>query len=186
MSSSTTNSTKQWSKICLTSALEKLQQQGDDASSTSDVASLTALAVAAIEQLTTLCGGSDESLHEDRRELKRLSKTLRKMEPELEEKLSASSNNNNNKVAKTEEAEEKQQNVDLGQYATSGAFEDNDKKKSKFARLMGGGKKDHQGGGSEQHNTYALTKEKQLQMEAELEKEYELGRTHKGRKGLGA
>ena len=116
------------------------------------------------------------------------------MQPDLEEKLtSSSSNQQQNKSAKTEEEQEKEEksDVDLGQYAKSGAFEDNDKKKSKFARLMGGGKKDHGSDAANsthahlQHTTFAMTKEKQKQMEAELEKEYELGRAHKGRKGLG-
>lgn len=178
MSSSTTQSTKQWSKVCLASAHEKVG--GDDAT-VSDVASLTALAVAAIEQLTTLLG-AEESFHEDRRELKRISKSIRALQPQIEEKLVADDSKNAKAAAAvTEEV------VDLGQYANTGVFEDNDKKKNKFARLMGGAKKEARvEEGHKQHSTFALTQDKLKNVEGELEKEFEMGRTHHGKKGLGA
>jgi hypothetical protein len=193
-SMSTTQSTKQWSKVCLTSALERLQQEhGDDNNSTTDAASLTALAVAAIEQLTNLLG-TDETYQEDRRELKRVSKTIRKLQTQIEEATSSSSSDSAKQQQKEKEQkqqqEQEQEKLDLGQYAKAGVFDNDDKKKSKFARLMGGAKKEGKTEAEEElhheHTTFALTKKEQKIVESELEKEFEMGRHHHGKKGLGA
>lgn len=190
---STTQSTKQWSKVCLASALERIQQEngGNDdnaESSTSDVSSLTALAVAAIEQLTNLLG-TDETYHEDRRELKRVSKTIRKMQTQIEEATS-SSKQQKEVDAEKERQREEQEKIDLGQYGKAGVFTEDDKKKSKFARLMGGAKKESKTEDQQhphhEHTTYALTQQEQKAVESELEKEFEMGRHHHGKKGLGA
>jgi hypothetical protein len=184
---STSQSTKQWSKVCLTSALERIQQENtneDDTTKVTDAASLTALAVAAIEQLTNLLG-ADETHQEDRRELKRISKSIRKMQSQIEQATSSSSTAAP-EATKTEEQEEK---LDLGQYGKAGVFDNDDKKKSKFARLMGGAKKESKTEEEEQqheHTTFALTKKEQKQVESELEKEFEMGRHQHGKKGLGA
>lgn len=77
--------------------------------------------------------------------------------------------------------------VDLGQYANAHAFDDNEKKRMKFARLMGGAKAGHlPSNGAERHNTIAANAKAVKTMNRDLEAQFETAMHHKGKKGLGA
>nr|CAJ2482083.1 unnamed protein product [Leishmania braziliensis] len=80
--------------------------------------------------------------------------------------------------------------IDLGQYASSGAFDQNEQKRMKFARLMGGVKGTTQGtggaGAHSRHNTFAVSSAEMKRMNASLESQFESAMHHKGKKGLGA
>lgn len=80
--------------------------------------------------------------------------------------------------------------VDLGQYASTDAFNQNEQKRLKFARLMGGAKAGavHSAGASaaSHHNTFAANNAEVQRMNANLESQFESAMTHKGKKGLGA
>lgn len=80
--------------------------------------------------------------------------------------------------------------IELGQYASSDAFDQNEQKRMKFARLMGGAKVAAQGtggaGGHSRHNTFAASNAELKRMNANLESQFESAMSHKGKKGLGA
>ncbi|GET93437.1 hypothetical protein, conserved [Leishmania tarentolae] len=80
--------------------------------------------------------------------------------------------------------------IELGQYASSDAFDQNEQKRMKFARLMGGAKvaAQEKGGadGSTRHSTLAASKAELKRMNANLESQFESAMSHKGKKGLGA
>ncbi|CBZ26201.1 conserved hypothetical protein [Leishmania mexicana MHOM/GT/2001/U1103] len=80
--------------------------------------------------------------------------------------------------------------IELGQYASSNAFDQNEQKRMKFARLMGGAKLTAQekgsAGGHSRHNTFAASNVELKRMNANLESQFESAISHKGKKGLGA
>ncbi|CAC9551250.1 conserved hypothetical protein [Leishmania infantum JPCM5] len=80
--------------------------------------------------------------------------------------------------------------IELGQYASSDAFDENEQKRMKFARLMGGAKVAAQekggAGGHSRHNTFAASNAELKRMNANLESQFESAMSHKGKKGLGA
>lgn len=85
------------------------------------------------------------------------------------------------------EADKAAPELDLGQYATSDMFDANEKKKNKFARLMGGGKA-HAGenGAPSKHDAVAAKQSVYEKMSKDLESQYDYGLHHKKGKGLGA
>ncbi|KAK7197920.1 Small acidic protein family [Novymonas esmeraldas] len=82
--------------------------------------------------------------------------------------------------------------VELGQYASADAFGQNEQKRMKFARLMGGAKAaaaaaaGETGGRAHHHNTLAASTAEVTRMNANLESQFESAMSHKGKKGLGA
>lgn len=73
--------------------------------------------------------------------------------------------------------------LDIGQYAGSGAFADDEAKKNKFARLLGGGKADH---AKAAHNTHAVSSSTLNRITKDLTNQFDSAMQHKGKKGLGA
>ncbi|KPI87351.1 hypothetical protein ABL78_3539 [Leptomonas seymouri] len=81
--------------------------------------------------------------------------------------------------------------VELGQYADTDAFGQNEEKRMKFARLMGGAKAaaaagSGASGSHSHHNTHAKSSAEVRRMNENLEREFESAMTHKGKRGLGA
>lgn len=84
--------------------------------------------------------------------------------------------------------------VELGQYASTDAFNNNSEKRLKFARLMGGAKAttaasaESSGSGAQAHthNTHAKNSAEVRRMNESLESQFEAAMSHKGKKGLGA
>ncbi|KAG5490236.1 hypothetical protein JKF63_00355 [Porcisia hertigi] len=80
--------------------------------------------------------------------------------------------------------------IELGQYASSGVFDQNEQKRMKFARLMGGVKAAVQEkggtGGQSHHNTFVASNTELKRMNANLESQFVSAMSHKGKKGLGA
>jgi hypothetical protein len=160
------------------------------ASEPTEAALLVALAQAAVSQLGALLDAQDESTQELRRELKRAGKAVSKLLPQVEQAVAkASTAAPSEKLSGAEEDEAADQGkppqsgaaLHLGQYQSS-SFE-NDEKKSKFARLMGGAKKSHR---VDHHDTMALSAAEEKLREREIVLEFEAARTHQGKKGLGA
>jgi hypothetical protein len=72
--------------------------------------------------------------------------------------------------------------LDLGQYSNTNVFHGDQHKASKFARLMGGGKKD----AHHEHGTYAMAEDEAKRMQRQLEEQFNSAISHKGsKKGLG-
>jgi hypothetical protein len=199
---------KQWSRTLLA--------ENDDAHTfeDDDVGALTALAHGALRQLTTLLGDGAGAV-EERRELRRLSKALRQVEPLVRQRVAdaalaaptapESTLAEHGAAARGASADAADPAaavvVDLGQYSTAQAFDADERKRLRFARLMGAAKKqprvEGDGGddsgadaighpAAQHHTTFALSERAQRQVESELEREFDAARTHRGKKGLGA
>ncbi|KEG08176.1 hypothetical protein DQ04_07831040 [Trypanosoma grayi] len=72
-------------------------------------------------------------------------------------------------------------NVDLGQYAHTSVFDGNERKRAKFARLMGGGKSE-----VSHHDTFAADANTLKRINGNLEEQFNTAITRHGKKGLGA
>ncbi|CBH18000.1 hypothetical protein, conserved [Trypanosoma brucei gambiense DAL972] len=84
-------------------------------------------------------------------------------------------------TGKAEKEESDNVSVDLGQYAKAHVFDDNAKKRDKFARLMGGRRNE-----GSHHNTFAPDKTTIKRINGELEEQFNNALVRSGRKGLGA
>ena len=179
---------KHWSKLCVADA--DLAAGGDD-----DRSALTALAIAAVGKLLSdVVTGEDVA--DERAELKRIAKSLRRVSEQIAAKQQRQHQDDDESTSTAQQPRTDDAAVadlDLGQYAHTTVFAGDKKKLSRFARLMGGGKRhpredddDDNGGGVHQHATYAPSEAEQKALEAEIEAEFDAARTHHGKKGLGA
>lgn len=129
----------------------------------SEKQALLLLAIAALTKLESLAESSDE-----------LSQTAKRARKTLKPHL-----------ADDEQPKEApgtpQTQLDLGQYANTDVFDGNDKKASKFARLMGGAK----GTSTSKHATYAMDSSSAKKVTSEIEEQFNAAVHHKGKKGLG-
>lgn len=199
------NSVKQLARECGALASEQLGGGDDVNLAPSEV--LAAIARAAMSKISDLLGDGEET-HELRREIKRVSKSLEKLQPGIVSALKKGTKPSNdddssddeegagedaaaaaNKKQREQQRRQQQLELDLGQYATAGAaaFNNDGKKTSKFARLMGGAKKAARHDDSEdQHTTFALSVQEEKKRDSEIEREFDAARTQRGKKGLGA
>ncbi|KAG5464193.1 hypothetical protein LSCM1_00373 [Leishmania martiniquensis] len=170
------------------------------------LAMISLISICLLEQELHKCGdGGGTSLHEMQAPLKVCRKALKsfiaryaagdegasdkkrrrtRQDTEAPTPLSAS------RGTPTAERPETSAPINLGQYASSDAFDQNKQKRMKFARLMGGAKvaaeEKGSAGGNLRHNTFVASKDELKRMSANLESQFQSAMSHKGKKGLGA
>ncbi|KAH9598227.1 Small acidic protein-like domain [Trypanosoma melophagium] len=114
--------------------------------------------------------------HVPRNQQEKVSGTKRERVDEISDEYDSNKNNN-----KSENSAKNQDEIDLGQYANTDVFDGNTKKRTKFARLMGGGK--HEG---THHNTFVADKGTLKSINGALEEQFNNALSRHGKKGLGA
>ncbi|KAG5489509.1 hypothetical protein GH5_00382 [Leishmania sp. Ghana 2012 LV757] len=170
------------------------------------LATISLISVRLLEQELKKCGSGDSaSLHELHAHLKVCRKALRsfiarsaaggeaasdKKRRRTEEDTEAPTPSSSSRGTPAAEQSRTSTPLHLGQYASSDAFDQNEQKRMKFARLMGGAKvaaQEHvSAGGHAHHNTSVASKVELQRMNANLESQFDSAMSHKGKKGLGA
>lgn len=139
---------------------------------------LSSMCLCAIQRLEAACT-ADVMSEEDEQTCKRMRKLLRRLEKS--DVLVPSDKNEINEEATSASPPGQ---LNLGQYAEAKAFDGDEKKTSKFARLMGGGKGTKT---SSQHDTRAASATELKTVESQLLNQFEQGTYYKSKKrGLGA